>query len=85
MGAQSLSHWTIRKVPNILISFKNNLINIYLVFAVLGLCCCSGFSLIVVRGGYSLAAVHRLLIAVSSVVEHEVQSAWASVVVAPGL
>ena len=51
----------------------------------LGLCCCSGFSLIVVRGGYSLAAVHRLLIAVSSVVEHEVQSAWASVVVAPGL
>ena len=37
------------------------------------------------RGGYSLAAVHRLLIAVSSIVEHELQSAWASVVVTRGL
>ena len=53
--------------------------------------CCAG-SLLLLRlfsncgeRGYSLAAVHRLLIAASSIVEHELQSAWASVVVAHGL
>ena len=32
----------------------------------LGFCCCNSFSLISVRGGYSLVAVHRLLLAVAS-------------------
>ena len=39
--------------------------------AVLGLCCCAGFSLLAENGGFSLVAVHRLLIAVASLVaEH---------------
>ena len=39
--------------------------------AVQGLCCCEGFSLIVVSGGYSLVVVCGLLIVVASlVVEH---------------
>jgi len=37
-------------------------------FAVLGLHCCTGFSLVAVSGGYSPAAVCRLLIAVASLV-----------------
>ena len=41
---------------------------IYLFLAVLGLRCCEGFSLVVVRGGYSLVAVHWLLIAVVSLI-----------------
>ena len=45
----------------------------FLSFAVLGLCCCAGFSLVAGSGGYSLVAMHRLLIA-----------EWASVVVAQG-
>ena len=40
--------------------------NIYLVLAVLGLCCCEGFSLVVESRGYSLVVVARLLTAVSS-------------------
>ena len=44
----------------------------YLLFilflAVLGLHCCAGFSLAAVSEGYSLAAVHRLLIAVAPLV-----------------
>ena len=41
--------------------------HIFILFlAVLGLCCCTGFSLVVVIGGYSLVAVHGLLIAVAS-------------------
>ena len=49
---------------------------IYFILAVLGLCCCSG---------YSLVAVCRFLIAVASlVVEHGLWSVWASVVVAHG-
>ena len=47
------------------ISFKN----IYVLFlAVLGLCCCAGFSLVAESGGYSLAAVQGLLPAVTSLV-----------------
>jgi len=50
---------------------------------VLGLCCFTGFSLDVVSGAYSLVAVHALLIAVaSSVVEHRLQGAQASVAAA---
>ena len=56
---------------------------IYLYLTVLGLHCCSGFSLVVESGGYSLAVAHWLLIAVDSfVAEHRSQSIWASVVVA---
>ena len=44
----------------------------YLLFAVPGLCCCTGFSLVAVSRGYSLVAMHRLLIVVASlVVEHK--------------
>ena len=43
---------------------KNN----YLFLAMLGLCCCSDFSLAVESRGYSPVAVHRLLIAVASLV-----------------
>ena len=43
----------------------------YLFLAVLDLCCYAGFSLVVESRGYSLVAVHELLIAVASlVVEH---------------
>ena len=48
----------------------------------LGLCCCTGFSL-VVCGGYSLAVVYSLLIAVASlIVEQRLEGSQASVVVA---
>ena len=44
---------------------------VYLSLAVLGLYCCMGFSLVAVSRGYSLVAVHGLLIAVASLaVEH---------------
>ena len=44
---------------------------IYLFMDVLGLCCHTGFSLVVVSRGYSLSAVHGLLIVVASLlVEH---------------
>ena len=36
--------------------------------AVLGLCCCLGFSLVAASGGYSLVAVSRLLIVLASLV-----------------
>ena len=39
-----------------------------------GLCCCSGFSLVAVSGGYSLLAVQELLISVSFVAECRLQS-----------
>ena len=48
-------------------------IYVLLVFAVLGLCCCTRLFLVAMRGGYSLVVVHRLLIAVPSLVaEHRV-------------
>ena len=37
----------------------------------LGLCCCEGVSLVVASRGYSLGAVHRLCIAVASLVEYK--------------
>lgn len=59
---------------------------IYLFLTVLGLRCCSGFSLVAASRGYSLVAVHRLLIEVASpVAENRLQGVRASVVVAPGL
>ena len=54
--------------------------------AVLDLHCCTAFSLVVTNGGYSLDVVHRLLIAVASVVaKHRFWGRWASVVAAPRL
>ena len=51
---------------------------IYLFLPVLFLCCCAGFSLVVV-------VMHGLLIAVASLVaEHGLWGTWASVVAAPG-
>ena len=51
--------------------------------ALLGLCCCSGFSLVVVSG--APLQVHQILIVVASpVVEHNLSQVWASVVVAMG-
>ena len=44
-----------------------------------------GFSLVVASRGYSRVVVHGLLIAVSSLAEHRLQGAWASVVAAPRL
>ena len=58
-------------ITNLLTSLKKN----YLFLAVLGLCCCEGFSLVVVMG---------LLSAVASLVVGLV-GAWASVIVACGL
>ena len=49
-------------------SFKNI---IYLFLAVLGLCCCTGFSFVVVSRGHSLVAALRLpAVGTSLVVEH---------------
>ena len=51
--------------------FFYDFIFIYLFLAVLGLCRCIGFSLVVASGGYSLVVMCRLLIAVASfVAEH---------------
>ena len=58
----------------------------YLFLAVLGLCCCTGFSLVAASGGYSPVAVPGLLIVVASLVaEPGLSGSWASVVAAPGL
>ena len=54
--------------------------------AVLGLCCCAGFSLVEMSRGYSTDAMLRLLIAVVSLVaKHGLQGTLASVVVASRL
>ena len=59
---------------------------IYLFLAVLGLPCCSGFSLVAASRGYTLVAVHSPLTVVSSLVsEYGLQGMWASVVAAHGL
>ena len=54
--------------------------------SVLGLHCCSGFSLVVLSKGYSPAVGSRFLVAVASLaVEYRRQGAPASVAAAPGL
>ena len=45
-------------------------LKIYLFMAMLGLHCCEGFPLVAASRGYPLIAVLRLLIAVTSLVEH---------------
>ena len=53
--------------------------------AVLGLCCCVGFSLVAVSS-FSLVLVCGLLTAVLSLaIEHGLWSTWTSVAMAPGL
>ena len=51
----------------------------------LSLHCCVGFYLVVASGGYSLAAVHGLPIAVVSLVEHGLEGEQASVIAAQWL
>ena len=47
--------------------------------AALGLCCCMGFSLVVVSRGYCLAMLHRLLVTVAcSEVNHQLWGTPAS-------
>ena len=66
--------------------FSNFYLFIYLFLAMLGLCCCKGFPLVVVSGRYSLVAVRGLLIVVASLVEeYGLCGMWASVVAACGL
>ena len=48
--------------------FKNNFIYLFLFWAVLGLRCYLGFSLVVESGGYSLVVVCRLTVVGSLVV-----------------
>jgi len=50
---------------NLSLSFKKSL-NLFM--AVLGLCCCTGFSLAVASGGYSLVTVRGLLTVLASLV-----------------
>ena len=67
------------------VQFLNNLFILGLCW-VLGLCCCTGFSLVATSGGYSLVAVHSLLIAVASLfAEHRLYDTWASAVAVQGL
>ena len=56
---------------------------IYLFLAVLDLRCCAGFSLAAASKAYSPVVVCGLLIAVTSLVEHRLQGAGASVLQVP--
>ena len=58
---------------------------IYLFIAVLVLCCCLGFSLVVVSGDYSLLQCSGFSLWWLLVAEHGLQGAWASVAEASGL
>ena len=65
-----LTHLGSGKPPEISLK-KKMILFIYLFLAVLGLCCCAGFSLAAASRGYSLVVAQGLLIAVvSPVVEH---------------
>ena len=62
----------------IIIDFKKSLFT----FFFLAVLCspCVGFTLVAESGGYSLVEVHKLLIAVASLlVEHALKSSWASI------
>ena len=48
--------------PRLTIFFFNN----FIFLAVLGLCCCQGFSPVAASSGYALVLVHRLLVAVAT-------------------
>ena len=69
LGPRSLSTGPPEKAQ--LPTFFFLILFIYLFLALLGLCCCMGFSLVVPSGGYSLVAVYRASLAVASLaVEH---------------
>ena len=52
-----------------------NILFMYLFLALLGLHCCAAFSWVAASRGYSIAAVHRLLVAVAPLVaEHRLQA-----------
>ena len=55
----------LREVPFVFVYFP-----FYLFFLALSLHCICGLSPVAASGGYSLAVVHRLLIAVASLVEN---------------
>ena len=83
-----LSDFTFTLIIIIFLLQRAPLFSIYLlifIFDCAGPLLLCGFSLVVASGGYSLAAVHRLLIAVASFVEHGLQGTWASVVSDPKL
>ena len=81
-----LSDWTELIHTYIYICKYVIILFIYLFLAVLGLQCWVGFSLAAATGGYSLVLVHRLLMAVASLVaEHGPWGTGTSAVVAPGL
>ena len=68
----------------LLVSLLSYLFILFL--TVLGLHCCSGFSLVVVSRAYSLVAVHGFPTAVASLVaEHGLQGARAGVAAVPRL
>ena len=58
--AQSLNYWTSREVRGCLFFVFNDFIYLCLFLAVLGLCCCVGFSLVAASRGHSLVEVPRL-------------------------
>ena len=59
---------------------------IYLLLAVLGLCCCAGFSLVAASGGFSPVVVQGLLTAMASLVgEHRLWSTPPSAVAGPSV
>ena len=62
--------------------FNNFNVFIYLFLAMLGLCCCPGFSLVVASRGHSLVEVCGLLIVVTSLVAKRGLQSTGSVVVA---
>ena len=69
-----------------LISTVTSLLDSFFFLAVLGLCCCRGFSLISASGSCSLVVVHGLLIVVASLAaEHSPVRHMGSVVPASGL
>ena len=75
-------------MPRILLFFFLSwhlLFFIYLLLAVLGLCCSTGFSLAVEDGGYSIVVVCGLLAVAASLVEHRLQDTQASAAAARGL
>ena len=69
-----LTHLGSRQLPEVSLK-KKKILFIYLLLAVLGLCCCAGFSLVAASRGYSLLATQGLLVAaVSPVVAHRLYS-----------
>ena len=68
-------------------TFKNNFLylSVYLWLCWVFVAAHAGFSLAATSGGYALAAVHRLLIAVAFVAERRLWEVWASAAAARGL